>query len=101
MLRFLPEPAVPFTHHQAEQDVRMRDMHQKISDGSRAEGRSISPRRAVYCQMHGRRVATASRPGPHPFPSASLGLVSWPIYAATKSQTQAKLLDRKMVTAFE
>ena len=37
VLRFLLEPAVPFTHNQAEQDMRMRTVRQKISDGFHSE----------------------------------------------------------------
>ena len=37
VLRFLHEPAVPFTHNRAEQDVRMMKVRQKISDGFRSE----------------------------------------------------------------
>ena len=37
VLRFLDEPAGPFTYNQAEQDMRMMQVRQKISDGRRPE----------------------------------------------------------------
>ena len=37
VLRFLDEPAVPFTHNQAEQDMRMWEVRPKISGGFRSE----------------------------------------------------------------
>ncbi len=36
-LRFLIDPAVPFTNHQAEQDGRMMKLRQKISGGFRSQ----------------------------------------------------------------
>ena len=38
VLRFLTDPAVPFTNNLAEQDGRMMKLRQKISGGLRSEG---------------------------------------------------------------
>jgi transposase len=38
VLRFLPDPGVPFTNNQAEGDARMMKLRQKISGGFRAQG---------------------------------------------------------------
>ena len=63
VLRFLHEPAVPFTNNQAKQDVRMRKVRQKISHGFRSKhGRAISPPCAACSRVRGRTSATASRP---------------------------------------
>ena len=68
MLRFLHEPAVPFTNNLAAQDVRMMKVRQKISGGFRsAQGaRDFATLRNVLssARKQGRNRLEALRQGP-------------------------------------
>ncbi len=74
-LRFLREPAVPFTNNEAERDVRMTKLRQKISGGFRSlEGASDF---AVIRSF----IATAKKQG-------------WKIVDALKAQPES--LDKSL-----
>ena len=68
VLRFLHEPAVPFTNNLAEQDVRMMKVRQKISGGFRSEqgARDFAILRSVLssARKQGRNRLEALRQGP-------------------------------------
>ena len=76
MLRFLHASAVPVTHNQAEQDMRMRKVRQKISGGFWSEqGCRPSPPCGACCRVRGSKAATGSRPcGEGPRSSSPLSL---------------------------
>ena len=69
VLRCLHEPAVPFTHNQAEQDMRMWEVRPKISGGFRSEQGAQhfatlrSMRSRVRKQGRDRLEALLQRPG--------------------------------------
>ena len=61
MRRFLHESAVPVTPNQAEQDMRMRKVRQKVSGGFWSEqGCRTSPLCGACCRVRGSKAATAS-----------------------------------------
>ena len=68
VLRFLHEPAVPFTNNLAEQDVRMMKVRQKISGGFPSEqwARDFATLRNELSSAHkqGRNRLAALRQGP-------------------------------------
>ena len=83
VLRFLHEPAIPFTNNLAGQDMRMRKVRQKISGGFRSkQGHRILPRCATCCRVRASKAATAARPcgngprssSPHSLPNGRAAL---------------------------
>lgn len=62
VLRFLTGPHVPFTNNQAEQDVPMMKVKQKISGGFRTLEGAETFCQIPSSQQPGRKAKTSSRP---------------------------------------
>jgi len=68
VLRFLSNPLVPFTNNQAEQDIRMMKVKQKISGGFRSQTGA-----EIFCTLRG-FLSTARKQTQSPFTALQIAL---------------------------